>query len=79
MLQTLTTLAILLSCHLHAQTKPNVILIITDDQGYGDVHAHGNSMIQTPNMDRMHSESVRLTNFHVFADGVVQLVYEPMR
>jgi len=64
-LRALPTFAILLSCHLHAQTKPNVILIITDDQGYGDVHAHGNSMIQTPNLDRMHSQSIRLTNFHV--------------
>ena len=45
--------------------KPNVILIITDDQGYGDVAAHGNTMIQTPQMDRLWSESVRLTNFHV--------------
>lgn len=50
-----------------AATKkaPNVILIITDDQGYGDVGAHGNRMIRTPNLDRLHSESVRLTNFHV--------------
>ena len=48
------------------ETKPpNVILIITDDQGYGDVGAHGNTMIQTPNLDKLWSESVRLTNFHV--------------
>ncbi|MDA1137845.1 MAG: arylsulfatase [Planctomycetota bacterium] len=64
-LRALTSLAILFTCHLNAQTKPNVILIITDDQGYGDVRAHGNTMIETPNMDRMHGESVRLTNFHV--------------
>lgn len=46
-------------------SKPNVILVITDDQGYGDVGAHGNAMIRTPNMDRLWSESVRLTDFHV--------------
>ncbi|ANQ51559.1 arylsulfatase [Flammeovirga sp. MY04] len=46
-------------------TPPNVILIITDDQGYGDIGAHGNKMIDTPHMDQLHSESVRLTNFHV--------------
>jgi len=46
-------------------TRPNVILIITDDQGYNDIGAHGNEMIQTPNLDNLHSESVRLTNFHV--------------
>ena len=45
--------------------RPNVILIITDDQGYNDVGAHGNSMIQTPNLDELWAESTRLTNFHV--------------
>ena len=44
---------------------PNIILIITDDQGYGDVGAHGNPVIKTPNLDKLHSESVRLTNYHV--------------
>lgn len=45
--------------------RPNVILILTDDQGYGDLGAHGNRMLCTPNLDRLHAESVRLTNFHV--------------
>ena len=45
--------------------RPNILVIFTDDQGYGDVGAHGNAMIQTPNIDRLHSESVRLSNFHV--------------
>ena len=47
------------------KNKPNVILIISDDQGYGDVGAHGNSNINTPNIDQLHAESTRLTNFHV--------------
>jgi arylsulfatase A-like enzyme len=42
-----------------------VVLIITDDQGYGDVAAHGNTMIRTPHLDKLHAESVRLTDFHV--------------
>jgi arylsulfatase A-like enzyme len=42
-----------------------VILILTDDQGYGDLGAHGNTMIRTPNMNRLWGESIRLTNFHV--------------
>ena len=46
-------------------SRPNVILVITDDQGYGDVAAHGNTMIKTPNLDELFQESVRLTNFHV--------------
>lgn len=45
--------------------RPNVILVITDDQGYGDLGAHGNTLIQTPHMDRLHATSVRLTDFHV--------------
>jgi len=44
---------------------PNVILIMTDDQGYGDMSVHGNPVLKTPNMDRLHSESVRFTDFHV--------------
>lgn len=45
--------------------RPNVILIITDDQGYGDIGFHGNPVVQTPNLDRLASQSLRLTDFHV--------------
>ena len=48
-----------------AVERPNVMLIITDDQGYGDVGAHGNEMIRTPHLDRLHAESIRLTDYHV--------------
>lgn len=48
-----------------AARRPNVILVMTDDQGYGDLRCHGNSMIKTPNLDRLHSQSVRFTDFHV--------------
>ena len=44
--------------------KPNVILIITDDQGYGEIAAHGNPVIKTPHLDKLHRQSVRLTDFH---------------
>ncbi|MEI6240533.1 MAG: sulfatase-like hydrolase/transferase [Planctomycetia bacterium] len=48
-----------------ARTKrPNIIYVITDDQGYGDIAAHGNPVVKTPHLDRMHGESVRLTEFH---------------
>ncbi len=43
----------------------NVILINVDDQGYGDLSCHGNPILKTPNLDKLHSESVRLTDFHV--------------
>lgn len=44
---------------------PNVIIILTDDQGYGDLACHGNPIIKTPNIDRLYEQSVRLTDFHV--------------
>lgn len=44
---------------------PNVILIITDDQGYGDMSCHGNPWLKTPHMDKLYKESTRLTDFHV--------------
>lgn len=48
-----------------AQKQPNVILIITDDQGYGDLGIHGNPHVKTPNIDRFAKESARFTNFYV--------------
>ncbi|MDC7234948.1 MAG: arylsulfatase [Spirochaetales bacterium] len=45
--------------------KPNVILVLTDDQGYGDLGCHGNPVIQTPEIDAFYRESLRFTNFHV--------------
>lgn len=46
-------------------SSPNVILVITDDQGYGDISAHGNPALKTPELDRLHGASLRLTDFHV--------------
>lgn len=45
--------------------KPNVIFVITDDQGYGDLGCTGNQWIQTPNIDAFHGVAFRLTDFHV--------------
>ncbi|MGL6096446.1 MAG: arylsulfatase, partial [Fimbriiglobus sp.] len=45
--------------------RPNVILVITDDQGYGDLGCHGNPVIKTPHIDKLHGESARLTRYHV--------------
>lgn len=46
-------------------TRPNIVVIITDDQGYGELSCHGNPLLRTPHLDRLHDESVRLTDFHV--------------
>jgi len=45
--------------------KPNVIFIMTDDQGYGDLGCTGNPVVKTPHIDRLAAESVQLKNFHV--------------
>ncbi len=45
--------------------RPNVLLIITDDQGYGDLGFHGNPLIRTPNMDRLAKDGVRFRHFYV--------------
>jgi len=45
--------------------QPNVILVMTDDQGIGDLGCHGNPWIETPNIDQFYRTSVRLTDFHV--------------
>lgn len=45
--------------------RPNVVLIMTDDQGYGDLGVHGNPVIRTPNLDRFAGESVEVESFYV--------------
>ena len=50
---------------LSLSARPNVILILTDDQGYGDYGVHGNPLLKTPALDKLHGESIRLTDFHV--------------
>ncbi|MBC8375909.1 MAG: arylsulfatase [FCB group bacterium] len=45
--------------------QPNVILILTDDQGYGELGCTGNTVIKTPFLDQMYAESSRLNDFHV--------------
>jgi len=45
--------------------RPNVIFVIADDQGYGDLGCHGNPKLKTPNLDTLYKQSVRLTDYHV--------------
>lgn len=47
-----------------AQPAPNVVLIVTDDLGYGDVGSYGAPDVRTPNIDRLAREGVRLTDFY---------------
>src|SRR5262245_4338816 len=45
--------------------RPNILFLLTDDQGYGDISAHGNPVLKTPNLDKLRSEGLRFTDFHV--------------
>lgn len=46
-------------------SRPNIIMVITDDQGMGDLSCMGNSVVKTPNIDRFHDQCTRLRDFHV--------------
>lgn len=59
------TQLLILSCHNSELRSPNVILILVDDQGYGDVASLGNENILTPNLDQLHKVSARFTDYHV--------------
>jgi len=50
----------------YAQERPNIVFIITDDQGYGDIKHHGHPYVITPSIDKLAKESVSLENYHVF-------------
>ncbi|WP_411827826.1 arylsulfatase [Luteolibacter sp. AS25] len=52
-------------CAAQAEKKPNILFILTDDQGYGDLACHGQPFLKTPNLDKLYAESTRFTNYHV--------------
>ena len=52
---------------LQARQKPNVVIIFTDDQGYQDLGCYGSPLIQTPSIDRMAKDGLKLTDFYVSA------------
>jgi len=62
-------LALLFSTVAHAAAlagkRPNIVFLFTDDQGYGDLSAHGNPVLKTPHLDKLHGEARRFTDFHV--------------
>lgn len=67
----LQTLAIALGCVTMGcatmvwADRPNVIVVMTDDQGYGEFSCNGNPLTETPNIDRLAAQGIRLTDFHV--------------
>jgi len=66
LLLALNAVAILLTSALvQATGQPNVIFVLADDLGYGDLGAHGHPRLKTPNLDRLRAESIRFTDYHV--------------
>ena len=62
----MSSVAALLACapYALAQDRPNIVLIMTDDLGYGDVSAYGATALQTPNIDRLAKDGLRFTDAH---------------
>ena len=56
---------IFVGCENKKTSRPNVIIVMTDDQGYGDLGYHGNEIIKTPNIDDFASDAINFTNYHV--------------
>lgn len=48
-----------------AAEQPNIVLVLTDDQGYGDLGCHGHPFAKTPHIDKLHSEAIALDDYHV--------------
>lgn len=51
----------------HAAEKPNIVVLLTDDQGYGDLRCYGNPKVTTPNIDRLASQGTLYTDFYAGA------------
>ena len=58
-------IAIFFALQIKAQQKPNIILVMTDDQGYGDISAHGSPDVLTPGMDKLKAQSISFDDFQV--------------
>lgn len=65
----LSSLALALPGRAQPARRPNIVLILADDLGYGDIGCYGNTQNQTPHLDQMAREGLRFTDFH--ANGPV--------
>ena len=63
----LSLFVLLLSFGLSAEEKPNIIVFLTDDQGWGDLSSNGNTNLSTPNIDSIGAKGATLDNFYVCA------------
>lgn len=63
----ISSLSLISIASIHAVEKPNIIVILTDDQGYGDLSCFEANDIKTPNIDKLAKQGIKLTDFHVAA------------
>ena len=92
-MRVLLTFLVFVSCNLYSKDKPNIIIILTDDLGWGDVSYHG-GYIPTPNIDQLAEDGIELNRFyanpvcsptraslltglHIFNHGVVRPFMNP--
>lgn len=61
----LSAIFLLVPCLTQAVDKPNIVVVFTDDQGYGDLSCYGHPTIHTPHIDKMATEGMKLTQFYV--------------
>jgi len=65
LLFTLALAAFLFPASGHAKTQPNIIVVMADDQGWGDLSAHGHPSIQTPHLDSLAKDGAQFSRFYV--------------
>ena len=73
MISPLTAAILLLGSHsaqVESKRPPNVVIVFTDDQGWGDLSCYGSTEILTPNIDRLASEGMLFTDFYGFPASV---------
>ncbi len=63
--RSLLILTFLAGASAFAAPKPNIIVFLTDDQGWGDLSIHGNTNLSTPNIDRLATEGMAFDRFYV--------------
>ncbi|MEO6785014.1 MAG: arylsulfatase [Chthoniobacteraceae bacterium] len=65
LLATFLLLSLITAVQAAETTKPNVVIILTDDQGFGELGVTGNPIVRTPHIDRFAAQGASLTNYHV--------------
>ncbi len=63
--KTILVLILAASCVHGKIARPNILMIVIDDMGYGDISAHGHPWLETPNLDKLWKQSARMTDFMV--------------